>query len=134
MVKTLKIKFVFALLAFILVATAFVYFYVYKQHRNISLEQPDYVLSSKDLISEFSLNQEIANKKYVDQTISIYGKITSLDLKSRIIIIDDKIVAVLLNDQVQNFAIGREIKIKGRLVGYDDLFEEIKMDQSSVLD
>ncbi|CAM3875926.1 hypothetical protein FLCU109888_05995 [Flavobacterium cucumis] len=134
MVKTLKIKFVFALLAFILVATAFVYFYVYKQHRNISLEQPDYVLSSKDLISEFSLNQEIANKKYVDQTISIYGKITSLDLKSRIIIIDDKIVAVLLNDQVQNFAIGKEIKIKGRLVGYDDLFEEIKMDQSSVLD
>lgn len=134
MVKTLKIKFVFALLAFILVATAFVYFYVYKQHRNISLEQPDYVLSSKDLISEFSLNQEIANKKYVDQTISIYGKITSLDLKSHIIIIDDKIVAVLLNDQVQNFAIGKEIKIKGRLVGYDDLFEEIKMDQSSVLD
>lgn len=134
MVKTLKIKFVFALLAFILVATAFVYFYVYKQHRNISLEQPDYVLSSKDLISEFSLNQEIANKKYVDQTISIYGKITSLDLKSRIIIIDDKIVAVLLNDQVQNFSIGKEIKIKGRLVGYDDLFEEIKMDQSSVLD
>lgn len=134
MVKTLKIKLFFALLAFILVATAFVYFYVYKQHRNISLEQPDYVLSSKDLISEFSLNQEIANKKYVDQTISIYGKITSLDLKSRIIIIDDKIVAVLLNDQVQNFAIGKEIKIKGRLVGYDDLFEEIKMDQSSVLD
>lgn len=133
MVKTLKIKFVFALLAFILVATAFVYFYVYKQHRNISLEQPDYVLSSKDLISVFSLNQEIANKKYVDQTISIYGKITSLDLKSRIIIIDDKIVAVLLNDQVQNFSIGKEIKIKGRLVGYDDLFEEIKMDQSSVL-
>ena len=133
MVKTLKIKLFFALLVISLAATAFIYFYVYKQHRNISSEQPLYELSSKDLISQFSSNKELSNIKYVDQTISIYGKITSLDLKTNTIIIDDKIVAVLLKDQVQFFSVGKQITVKGRLVGFDDLFEEIKMDQTSIV-
>lgn len=132
MINTFKIKLVYALLISVVTASAFVYFYVYKEHRDISLEQPDYELSAKDLIFQFSSNKEVSSNKYVDQTISIYGKITSLDLKASTIIIDDKIVAVLLQDQVQKFSVGKGIKIKGRLVGYDDLFEEIKMDQSSI--
>lgn len=129
---TLKIKLVLALLVSLLAFGSIAYFYVYKQHRDISLEQSAYELSANDLVSEFSSNKEIANSKYVDQTISIYGKVTALDLAISTIIINNKISAVLFKDQGANLVVGQKIIIKGRLVGFDDLFEEIKMDQCSV--
>ena len=35
---------------------------------------------------------------------------------------------------VVNLSIGQVIKVKGRFVGYDDLLEELKMDQSQLID
>lgn len=130
--KTFKIRLIYGLLAAVLAFSAFVYFYVYKQHRDISLEQPAYEISAKNLVAEFLSNNTSASSKYVDQTISIYGNITSLDLTSNTIIVDEKIVVVLLEGQIQKLSVGENQIIKGRLVGFDDLFEEIKMDQCSV--
>ncbi len=124
-----RIKIVSVLFVLAFVIGAFVYFYVYKQHRDISSEKPEFKLSASEFVSEFSSNQKIANNKYADQTILIYGKISSLDLATNTIILNEKVIAVLVSKQNGSLSVGQKIAIKGRFVGYDDLFEELRMDQ-----
>ena len=59
----------------------------------------------------------------------IYGKISSLDLATNTIILNEKVIAVLVSKQNGSLSVGQKIAIKGRFVGYDDLFEELRMDQ-----
>ena len=116
----------------LLVATT-IFIYAYKEHRNISSEKPDYELKAEQLIKEFDSDVEIANQKYVDRTIISYGKITSLDLNNRMIVVDEKIViefSILISNQLK---IGDFLKFKGRFVGFDELFQELKIDQATVL-
>ncbi|UGS24508.1 OB-fold protein [Flavobacterium channae] len=116
----------------LLVATT-IFIYAYKEHRNISSEKPDYELKAEQLIKEFDSNIEIANQKYADRTIISYGKITSLDLNNRMIVVDEKIViefSILISNQLK---IGDFLKFKGRFVGFDELFQELKIDQATVL-
>lgn len=116
----------------LLVATT-IFIYAYKEHRNISSEKPDYELKAEQLIKEFDSNIEIANQKYADRTIISYGKITSLDLNNRMIVVDEKIViefSILISNQLK---IGDFLKFKGRFVGFDELFQELKIDQATIL-
>ena len=116
----------------LLVATT-IFIYAYKEHRNISSEKPDYELKAEQLIKEFDSNIEIANQKYVDRTIISYGKITSLDLNNRMIVVDEKIVIEFSISIPKQLKIGDFLKFKGRFVGFDELFQELKIDQATVL-
>lgn len=116
----------------LLVATT-IFIYAYKEHRNISSEKPDYELKAEQLIKEFESNVEIANQKYADRTIISYGKITSLDLNNRMIVVDEKIVIEFSISIPKQLKIGDFLKFKGRFVGFDELFQELKIDQATVL-
>lgn len=129
MKKLLKIAIVIVVLS-----AAGLYFYLYKGHRNILSEKSVYVLSVDNLQKEFAVNDSIANSKYLDNTMEIYGKISGLDLPSNAIIIDDKIFATYNKLDVSKLTIGSPIKIKGRFIGYDDLLENYKFDQISIID
>jgi tRNA_anti-like len=108
------------------------YFYMYKNHRDIATESPNYSITVNDLQSEFNKDIALSNKKYLDKTIEVSGKITSIDLPNHYIVIDTKMTA-FFNDSIFNkVSLQKQVKIKGRFLGYDDLLEEFKMDQISL--
>jgi hypothetical protein len=123
---------VFALL--LATGATIIYFYMYKEHRNIATETADYTITVADLQKEFLSNDSVAYQKYQDKTIQIAGKISSTDDTNKTIIVDDKLFATFLDKLSEDLVAGKQITIKGRFLGYDDLVEEFKIDQATVVE
>ena len=119
-------KWIILLMLFAMVVIA--YNYVYKNHRDINDEKPEYVVISLDLINEFAVNPSDSEKKYLDKTIEIRGKIT--DSNDFDLTLDDNIFCQF-NNKIK--APSKRITIKGRFIGYDNLLEQIKLDQCNIL-
>lgn len=117
---------------FVIIIAFLVYNYVYKSHRDISNEKESFAISVIDLKNDYRKNDSLANAKYLDKTIVIYGKITSLDLANRLLSVDTSLSAILKESGV-SLNLNDSIKLKGRFIGYDDLLEEFKMDECSVI-
>jgi uncharacterized protein YxeA len=114
----------------ILLLVAFAaYTYLYKSHRDIQSETVSYSVSVEQVYKEFIKSDSLANTKYLDKTIEIYGKITAIDLSNKIITVDEKLFASFNSALKSDLKIGQNVKVKGRLLGFDDLLEELKMDQ-----
>ena len=129
----MKKKLIIALVI-IIVASIAIYKYTYKEHRNISTEKPDFEVTVLNLQEEFKNNDSLANKKYLDKTIEIYGKITNIDLASNAIVVDEKLFANFKDKIQKKFEVGKTIKVKGRFLGYDDLLDEFKIDQADEIE
>lgn len=93
--------------------------------RNIESEKSAFVVTSMTVFNEFSENSELATSKYLNKAVEISGKITSIS--PNLIILDEKISCQFQIQQKE--VVGSQIVIKGRVTGYDDLFEELKIDQ-----
>jgi hypothetical protein len=66
----------------------------------------------------------------LNRTITVTGIITSMEMQS--ITIDSKVHCSFVNE-IQEIENGANIVIKGRCIGFDDLFEIVKLDQSSII-
>lgn len=126
----MKKKIIIVILVLI-AASVSLYFYAYKGHRDIATENADFELTVSGLSKEFSENDSLANSKYADKTIQIYGKVTNVDLPSHTIIMDEKLSVVFTDSVLPKINLQEAITIKGRFVGYDDLLEEFKVDQAT---
>jgi len=119
----------FIIAAILLIAIVVVgYNIIYKDHRDIKTEEAEFTLTASQLSGEFSANESAATAKYADKTISVSGMVTAFDKVSGTLTLDEILSATLL-DKNANVPIKSPVKIKGRLVGYDDLLGELKMDQ-----
>ncbi len=127
----MKKKALIAVTVFLVLAFA-TYKYMYKSHRNISTETVSYSASVKEVYTAFQQNDSLANAKYIDKTIEIYGKITNIDLSNKIITVDEKLLARFTNSIPNTLKLQNSIVLKGRVVGFDDLLEEIQMDQCTI--
>ena len=112
------------------VGIIFAYNYLYPDHRSISEESVSYTLDAESVFNEFKADYNLAESKYLDQTIVVSGIITSIDIKS--ITISNKIYCQFetLNTDLK---VNDPVAVKGRCIGFDDLLEEIKLDQCSVI-
>lgn len=108
------------------------YKYMYKGHRDISSEDAALFETVAQVHGAFQKNDSMANIKYLDKTIEIYGKITNIDLQNKMITVDEKLIARFTNSVPNTLKLQTAITLKGRVVGYDDLLEEIQMDQCTV--
>ena len=122
-------KIIIGLLA-IMVIGYFGYNYVMAAPKNIKKSNADYKLQSDVFSKEFTKNLSDAEKKYTDKVISIEGEITEVEDYG--VTIDNKIFCQLSN--TTTLKKGERIKVKGLFIGYDELFELIKLDQGSVIE
>lgn len=99
---------------------------MYGGARNLSTEETEYTVSSKSISTEFASNVETANKKYLEKAIVIEGTITKITGTE--VIIDDSIICNL-KELDPSITKNQVITLKGRVVGYDDLMGELKLDQ-----
>jgi hypothetical protein len=109
------------------------YFYVYQEHRDIAKEDVSYDVAVPTLFSEYQSNESAANTKYLDKTIVVSGKVTALNKETLSLVLDEKLFATFLGEIPSGIEPNSRIKVKGRLIGYDSLLEEIKMDQCIIL-
>jgi hypothetical protein len=106
------------------------YKYMYHDHRDISNEKPLFSITVNELLKDFLADENKANKKYLDKSITIKGKITNIDLSNKTLVLDEKVFVILTVSK--NVSINNEVSIQGRLIGYDSLLEEIKIDQAQI--
>ena len=108
------------------------YNYVYKSHRDISEETATYSVSAIELTHQFQRNANQFQDKYLNETIAINGKITLID--GLTITLNKSIFCTMNVDfDASQYKMDSEVTIKGRFIGYDDLLEEVKLDQCSIV-
>lgn len=128
----MKKKILIGILISVVIALVF-YGYIYQSHRDISTEAATYSISIPELEKEFIANDSLALVKYQDQTIELTAQITAVDIENKAIILDNKVFATFEESLPENIISGKTATIKGRFLGYDDLLEEFKLDQSSII-
>ena len=123
--KKKNILFIFSLCLFFVL-----YNYLFPSHRAISEEKAQFNVEASLLFTEFIEDSKVAELKYLDQTISIYGIITSLNFND--ITVSNKIFCNF-DSLLSKLKVNDSIVIKGRCIGYDELLQEIKLDQCSIV-
>lgn len=103
------------------------YNYVYQDHRDIAKEEAEFVLNSKEIKNEFVSNVFTAEEKYLNRTIEVSGTISETNKAD--ITIDDNVFCQFSNNINSSVNLNSIITIKGRVIGYDDLLEQVKLDQ-----
>jgi len=107
-----------------------VYNYVYQDHRNIETEQVAYSNTATSLHQLFKEHPTEARQKYLDKSVELSGTVSQSNINN--ITLNGKVFCVFL-DTINFIKINRPLTIKGRIVGYDDLLEEIKLDQCTII-
>ena len=97
--------------------------------RDLATEEVAFTVTSKNISDEFAANVAGATKKYSDKAIAVSGIVTAVS--DSIVTIDNTIIC---NFKTPDTSIKNEqaITVKGRLVGFDDLMGELKLDQCSI--
>lgn len=106
-----------------------VYKTVYPEPRNIAAQRADFNLAANELAQNM-VHAEAA-KKYGDKVIQTFGRIAAID--GNVITLEDGVVVSLLDISQLVHEKGDSITVKGRCVGYDDLLQEVKLDQASII-
>ncbi|WNM18816.1 OB-fold protein [Flavobacterium capsici] len=122
-------KKIYFLIILLLIIGFFVYKFIYKEHRDISTENASIVETTSQIYSAFSSNESEANSKYLDKTIEVKGLVTSVDKSTKSVVIDSKLNAIFQNELSEDIIVNDSIIVKGRLVGFDSLLDELQMDQ-----
>lgn len=107
------------------------YKYVYQDHRDIATETSTYKLTASDISNEFAINPMSSENKYLNKTIEVSGSISDKNPQS--ITIEDKVFCQF-SSEIQTSLNTDQVKIKGRFIGYDDLLEQVKLDQCTIID
>ncbi len=98
--------------------------------RDLAAEDTAFTVTSKALTIEFTTDLAASNKKYLEKAVAITGKVT--EIAATQIIVDNTVVCSLKTPDT-TIKKDQNVIIKGRLVGYDDLMGEIKLDQCFII-
>lgn len=116
----------------LLVISAGIYLYygvVFKEARNIESEMPDFSIAATKLLNDYNSNPEKADLLYLNKTIEITGKVTK---ETDSVVILENNVFCLFTQKIKGRLINSKVTVKGKCIGYDELFQEVKLDQCTI--
>ena len=119
------------ILIIIIIAAIIGYNYIYQDHRSIENESAEFVISSAEIANLFSENAVSSEQKFLNKTIEVSGLISELNTND--ITIEDKVFCQFSDDLKLSIDKNSKVKIKGRVIGYDDLLEQVKLDQCRLI-
>lgn len=102
---------------------------LYKDARDINNETSMLTITAQNLEKEYNADPSKGDSKYLNKTIEVEGIITEVTDSSMVI---DRKVFCKMNEKVKKTLINKQINVKGRCIGFDDLFEVVKFDQCSI--
>ncbi|TNJ43469.1 hypothetical protein KFZ70_16860 [Tamlana fucoidanivorans] len=108
------------------------YFYLFKGHRDIASEKAEVTMTAIQLQELYKKTpNNVFENTYLNKTIEVTGRVSSFEPKQ---ITLNRVIFCQLSDSLDaHINIGSNINIKGRLIGYDELLEEVKLDQCYIL-
>ncbi len=109
-----------------------VYNYLYQDHRDISEETAEIITTSEKITEEFVNESQINEQKYIDKTIQVSGTITELNDSD--LTLDEGVFCQFKMSLKENLSLGDKIILKGRCIGYDDLLEQVKLNECTLID
>ncbi len=121
-----RTKIILALLLLIFGAY-FAYNYMYQDHRDISTEEAKVNVSAEELVQFFKDNE---SPEVLNSAVQVSGIITEID--SHTLTLDNS-VQCSFDNEIEEIKNGEKITVKGRCIGFDDLFEIVKLDQSTII-
>ncbi|MUV02303.1 hypothetical protein GN157_01140 [Flavobacterium rakeshii] len=128
--KNRKILIVSGVILLVLAAAYYFYFgFLYKEARDITAEAPAYTLTAPDIVEEYQTNAATADSMYLNKTIVVIGNVNDNDSISVSL---EPGVYCSFDVPAKNIIPGKNIKIKGRCIGFDELFGEVKLDQCTI--
>lgn len=122
-----KSKVILILFGLFLVFGIMVYNYImHGGERDLTSEKTAFTTSATSLLDEFTANGTVADAKYLEKAIVVSGTITAVTPNE--VTIDNVIVCGLKTAEA-TFQNNQKVTVKGRVVGFDDLMGEVKLDQ-----
>lgn len=121
--------FIILALVFIIAVGIVLFSYVHKEHRTIRTEKADISTTAIAFYSTFIRNQEVFNTIHLDKAVELKGRITAVESNS--IVLDQKISVTFESNPIV-LKINKKITLKGRYVGFDNLLEQLKIDQAVI--
>lgn len=122
-----KSKIIISFLVIACLAGAGVYYYVmHGGARDLTTEKTEFAVTTEQIIGEFAKNTDASNKKYLEKAIVVQGKVTNVE---GLQIVLDNTVSCEFKQADTSIKVGQMVTIKGRVVGFDDLMGELKLDQ-----
>nr|WP_315150722.1 hypothetical protein [uncultured Flavobacterium sp.] len=116
----------------LLAVSAGIYLYygvVFKEARNIESEMPDFSIAATKLLNDYNSNPQKADSLYLNKTIEITGKVTK---ETDSVVILENTVFCLFTQKTKDRLINSKVTVKGKCIGYDELFQEVKIDQCTI--
>ena len=121
-----KSKIIVVLLAICFVGIGVYSYMMNAGRRDLTTEKTDFAVSSKEIIAEFAKNPDAATQKYINKAVAIKGAVTEVE-DAQVMI--DNSVSCTFKIADPSIKVGEIITVKGRIVGFDDLMSELKLDQ-----
>ncbi|GEM54100.1 hypothetical protein B0A58_00820 [Flavobacterium branchiophilum NBRC 15030 = ATCC 35035] len=123
-------KFIFALAALVILAALGYYYMMFGGARNVASEKALYEVSAATLKEEFSKNTTQANTKYLEKPVAVTGMVVAFTNQT---IQLEQGVNATFNSEILGISTNQKVTIKGRIVGYDELLEEVHLDQCELV-
>ncbi|MDX1774158.1 hypothetical protein [Oceanihabitans sediminis] len=111
-----------------LVVGYFVISYAYQPHKTLDERSVKFT----GTVEEFTNKVAQDATPWQDVVVELSGKVTSIDDNG--FTLNDNTFCQLENtEEVSKITLGKTLKIKARIIGYDDLLEELKLDQTKII-
>jgi hypothetical protein len=118
-----------ALLVIIVIFGGYYYMTRFYGVKNYNSSKADFTLTNNSIKNEFAANETAATAKYVNKAVLVTGSVT----ENTGACINFAGVSCKMSTPDNAVKVGNQVKIQGRLVGYDSLVEEVQLDQCSVV-
>lgn len=125
-------KAVTLLAVLLIIVSGGIYFYygfLFKEARNITTENPETSVTAATLIEDYNSDPKKADLKYLNKTIEVAGIVTK---ETDSVMILENTVFCLFAQKTKHNLLSPNAIIKGKCIGYDELFQEIKLDQCTI--
>jgi hypothetical protein len=124
-----KIKILLALVIIITLGFLAYNYVMTSGARDLETEKSEFVVEGSKIMEEFTTNSESATTKYLNKAVEISGKVTAID--KNVVTINETISCQLKTENA--VTLNSNVVVKGRITGFDDLLEELKLDQCLIV-
>ena len=107
------------------------YFYLYQSHKSLHDMEMVFTGSSQEFQNVMEVKAKTWEKEG-DKVVELTGVITAIDLKG--ISVDESFYFQLEEGtKTDGLAEDQKVRVKGRIIGYDDLLGELKLDKAIII-
>lgn len=122
---------IYGFVAFVLTAGFWAYQTWNKPHRNYSAESSAQSIDAAELFEAFRLNPQDAQVKFGDQIIEISGIAAASE--ASYVVLEPGVVCRWESAPEFSAALGQAVRVKARVLGFDDLMGEVSADHAVLL-